>query len=139
MGFFFLISNLFIFVYPCFSCMHVYCVYALPIETKRQPWNPLKLYSCESLCRFWELNPSPLQENQVFLTAKLSFQSPFMRFLTKATMQNGGAMNQMGPASTLGLSAHFTSILTQGGNYGLPHWWNLDLHYLMRLAHSQLV
>jgi hypothetical protein len=31
--------------------------------------------SCESLCRCWKLNPSPMKEHPVLLTAEPSFQT----------------------------------------------------------------
>jgi hypothetical protein len=57
-------------------CMHVYYVYALPMEVKRGVRSPragvIELWA--ALCGCWELNLGPLQETQMLLTAESFLQ-----------------------------------------------------------------
>lgn len=62
----------------CMQCPHV-CVCTCGVHRgQNRELDPLELelYICQSPCRYWELNPSPLEEQPILLTAEPSLQPP---------------------------------------------------------------
>ena len=63
-------------------CVYVYMpyVYLVPMEVRRGPWIPLLgvaiTGSCELPCECWDLNPGPLEEQQVLFTSEPQLQPP---------------------------------------------------------------
>lgn len=51
-----------------FACMSTYHIWAVPAEKTALNYLQLELQMALSCHGFWELNPGPLQEQQVFLT-----------------------------------------------------------------------
>jgi len=83
--FFFKFMNIFkrliyvLYVYECFVCLYI-CT----LEEGIRSHGATVIDGCELPCGCWELNPGPLQEQAVLLTAEpslLSLTPPFLGFL----------------------------------------------------------
>lgn len=60
-------------------CVYVTHLYLVPLEARREHWISLELElqtSCELPCGFWELNPVPLEEHPLLISAEPSPQPP---------------------------------------------------------------
>jgi hypothetical protein len=68
-----------LYVYECFVCLYI-CT----LEEGIRSHGATVIDGCELPCGCWELNPGPLQEQAVLLTAEpslLSLTPPFLGFL----------------------------------------------------------
>ena len=64
-----------------FLCASIFCIHACLWEIARSSETGIGVTdSCELPCGFWELNPSPLEEQPVLLTAEPSLQPSILSF-----------------------------------------------------------